>query len=273
MAGGLGSFDFGGTSTYAASFTVNSTGDQPDAVPGNGVCATAGAVCTLRAAMMESNALAGMDFISFSLGSGVPTIAPTSALPVLTGATIITGSAGGATRIEINGTGAGANVSGIVVGPTGDGSRLLDLVINRFDEFGVHVQAGANSVLLSGSYIGTDATGELDLGNGNIGVVIEGDTNFIGGAGSARNILSGNSGGLYVSGTGNSVQNNFIGTDKDGVSAIPNLVGIIVEGANNDIGGLGVGNVVSGNTGQGMIIGNPSTPLKNASALARSRGW
>jgi CSLREA domain-containing protein len=40
---------------------VNSTLDAIDAVPGDGICATAGPtpVCTLRAAVQEANALAG----------------------------------------------------------------------------------------------------------------------------------------------------------------------------------------------------------------------
>ena len=40
----------------ALNFVVNSTGNQVDAAPGDGVCATAGAVCTLRAAILEANA-------------------------------------------------------------------------------------------------------------------------------------------------------------------------------------------------------------------------
>ncbi|MDO8615675.1 MAG: CSLREA domain-containing protein [Dehalococcoidia bacterium] len=40
-----------------ATFTVDSTADAVDDAPGNGVCATAGAVCTLRAAVQETNAL------------------------------------------------------------------------------------------------------------------------------------------------------------------------------------------------------------------------
>ena len=39
----------------AADFTVNSNADQTDAVPGNGTCATAGGVCTLRAAVVEAD--------------------------------------------------------------------------------------------------------------------------------------------------------------------------------------------------------------------------
>jgi CSLREA domain-containing protein len=47
----------------AVTFTVNSTDDGVDAVPGDGVCATVGSVCTLRAAIQEANALAGADTI------------------------------------------------------------------------------------------------------------------------------------------------------------------------------------------------------------------
>ncbi|MBE2201577.1 MAG: CSLREA domain-containing protein [Anaerolinea sp.] len=52
---------------HAATFTVNSTADAVDANPGNGVCATAGGVCTLRAAIQEANALAGADTIVFAV--------------------------------------------------------------------------------------------------------------------------------------------------------------------------------------------------------------
>lgn len=53
---------------HAATFTVNSTTDVVDANPGDGVCATAGAVCTLRAAIQEANALAGDDTIILPSG-------------------------------------------------------------------------------------------------------------------------------------------------------------------------------------------------------------
>jgi CSLREA domain-containing protein len=44
---------------HAAAFTVTSTADVVDAAPGDGVCATAGNVCTLRAAIQEANVLTG----------------------------------------------------------------------------------------------------------------------------------------------------------------------------------------------------------------------
>ncbi len=54
-----------------AAFTVNNAGDAIDANPGNGVCATSGAVCTLRAAIMEANKLAGSDSITINSGLNI----------------------------------------------------------------------------------------------------------------------------------------------------------------------------------------------------------
>lgn len=50
--------------SYAAVFNVNSTADDDDSSWGDGVCATAGGVCTLRAALTESGVLAGADTIN-----------------------------------------------------------------------------------------------------------------------------------------------------------------------------------------------------------------
>src|SRR5690349_19641242 len=77
---------------FAAGLTVNSTADAADANPGDGVCATAGAVCTLRAAIEEANALTGADTINFNIpAAGVQTIAPASDLPQITEAVVIDG--------------------------------------------------------------------------------------------------------------------------------------------------------------------------------------
>lgn len=48
-----------GLTAPPTTFTVNSTADQLDAAPGNGLCRTAVGTCTLRAAIMEANALGG----------------------------------------------------------------------------------------------------------------------------------------------------------------------------------------------------------------------
>jgi len=52
-----------------STFTVDSTADAVDASPGDGVCATAGGVCTLRAAIQEANALLGADTINLPAGT------------------------------------------------------------------------------------------------------------------------------------------------------------------------------------------------------------
>jgi CSLREA domain-containing protein len=51
-------------------FNVNTIADQMDANPGDGVCATAegGGVCSLRAAVMEANALGGVNVINLPAG-------------------------------------------------------------------------------------------------------------------------------------------------------------------------------------------------------------
>lgn len=52
-----------------AAFAVNSTGTAADARPGDGVCATTTGVCTLRAAIHESNVLAGADTVELPAGT------------------------------------------------------------------------------------------------------------------------------------------------------------------------------------------------------------
>lgn len=54
---------------YAATFTVDNTTDTVDATPGDGICADVSANCTLRAAIQESNALAGADIITLPAGT------------------------------------------------------------------------------------------------------------------------------------------------------------------------------------------------------------
>src|SRR5438445_1769151 len=52
----------------ATPLVVNSTDDAPDAVPGDGICATLSGVCTLRAAIMEANQLPGAETITLPPG-------------------------------------------------------------------------------------------------------------------------------------------------------------------------------------------------------------
>jgi CSLREA domain-containing protein len=58
----------------SATFTVNTTDDDVDVAPGDGICATAGGTCTLRAAIQETNSLPGSDVIVLPAGHYLLTI-------------------------------------------------------------------------------------------------------------------------------------------------------------------------------------------------------
>lgn len=59
---------------HAATFVVNTTDDTVDATPGDGICATASANCSFRAAISEANALAGDDIITLPAGTYTQTL-------------------------------------------------------------------------------------------------------------------------------------------------------------------------------------------------------
>jgi hypothetical protein len=72
---------------YGATFTVNSSIDLVDLLPGDGLCDAGGGQCTLRAAVQEANAWPGDDIIRFDAAlNGVPivlTIPPVDECPPL----------------------------------------------------------------------------------------------------------------------------------------------------------------------------------------------
>ena len=109
--------------------------------------------------------------------------------------------------------------------------------------------------------MGTDAAGTLAVANGGAGVSIGSSGNTIGGTTPfAGNLLSGNKFGVYIADAANLVEGNQIGTDVSGTSALADTDdGIIITSAasDNTIGGMvsGAGNLISGNSGDGIYIG------------------
>ncbi len=148
----------------------------------------------------------------------------------------------------------------VISGNQGDGILVI----------GVDGSLSENNVI-SGNYIGVDATGTTGLGNGGRGIHIDGFAagNTIGGdLGGDRNIISGNGadGVIIFSDTArdNTIKGNYIGTDQAGTVAVPNsgngvylwrsagnLVGEVVDTST-------VGNLISGNRGAGVRIEDPS---------------
>jgi parallel beta-helix repeat protein len=167
---------------------------------------------------------------------------------------------------DITGTGQIGNLFGIyiynsannLIGGTTAGARNL---ISGNGAGVLTDESTAISNTIKGNYIGTDNTGTGSIGNG-WGIAIHSANNLIGGTtAGARNLISGNSTGVQIGGSwamSNTIEGNYIGTDITGTGAIPNLTGIdIYYAANNLIGGTlaGARNLISGNSNAGVQIG------------------
>jgi CSLREA domain-containing protein len=255
---------------YAATFTVNSTADGGDAIPGNGNCDDAATGCTLRAAIMEANALAGVDTIAFDIaGAGPHTIRPATALPTIAEPVIIDGTSepdfAGTPIVELSGTNAGGTVDGLTI--AAGGSTVRGLVINRFGGDGIEISTAGGNVI-EGNFIGTDTGGTADLGNSAMGVHInKAPSNTIGGTtAGARNVISGNDHGIKIfssESSGNQVLGNYIGSDAAGVANLGNTsFGVyIVQAPSNTVGGMTAAerNVISANHTGVRVYGDQST--------------
>jgi IPT/TIG domain-containing protein/S-layer family protein len=228
---------------------------------------------SLRDAITQSNASAGtLDTIAFTIpGTGPHTISPLSALPTVTDPVVIDGSIqpgfAGTPLIELDGTNAGGFQYGIVI--SAGGSTVRGLVINRFSGGGVRLITGSGNTIV-GNFIGTNAAGTAGLLNAT-GILIDSNStgNTVGGLSAAdRNLISGNSTGVTLNASGNSVLGNYIGTDFAGLAPVGNGNGVMDGTGGNVVGGsagttpggpcTGACNLVSGNTAHGVQLSAPS---------------
>lgn len=138
---------------------------------------------------------------------------------------------------------------------------------------------GDNNII-QGNFIGVNVTGDQPLSNVTHGLYVSGTGNLIGGETQAqRNIISGNGyNGIQLGidrrldntiirkATSNTIQGNYLGTDIGGLQPIPNgWAGVFVSGQSNLIGGsYGTqGNLISGNSHEGLILGEASLTTSN----------
>lgn len=253
---------------HGATFVVNSTGDAADASAGNGVCATSGGVCTLRAAIQEANALAGTDTITFVIGSGPQTIAPASDLPAITtpltiDATTQPGSGSGP-RILLD----GANARTVGLDDNNATVTIRGLAIGGFTIAGIRTLQSGDTVTVERCFIGVGLDGVTAMPNGDgIWAKISdlgGSSLLVGNSSGGGNVISGNADmGIELNDNGGAgaklgtltVQGNVIGLGSDGLTAVPNLSGGLrtnLQFGTITIGGSAAGrNVISGNNGTG----------------------
>jgi len=160
---GLGLLLSSPPSAFAAGFTVVSSGDSSDAIPGDGVCADAGGDCTLRAAIEEANQLAGIDAIDIDLPvAGV--IAPASQLPTITDSVTIRRAAAGP-AFDISGVSAGAGAHGFVI--NGGAVTLSDLRVLDFSGDGVLASGGDGHTIELSTILRSGGAGvRVDPGGG-----------------------------------------------------------------------------------------------------------
>jgi hypothetical protein len=93
-------------------------------------------------------------------------------------------------------------------------------------------------------------------------IITSGDGNTIGcEVPDGDNVISGNVniGVAIGDGFANLVEGNFIGTDKTGQLAIPNKTGIQLSNSILNAIGFGFGNVISGNTEDGVTLKDASS--------------
>lgn len=274
---------------------------------------------SLRQALLDANANPGLDEIHFNIpGSGVHAIAVASTLPGISSPVVIDGYTQPGSAVNTAGLGTNAQLrievrpgspgtsGGFILLVGSGGSTIRGLVVNSFAPAQITVTAGSSDCVVSGNFIGTDATGTIGYPGSPLtrsGLSVSGDRCRIGGPVNAdRNLVSGLSNiGIYISGDDDVVQGNLVGTTASGGLALGNSVGISVGATNPGvttlnalIGGLNSGstqvprNVVSGNSSRGIeivsgqghrILGNivglaafPIVAIPNAGAGIRVSG-
>jgi hypothetical protein len=226
---------------------------------------------SLRTAIDNANNTAGLDSIFFNIpGAGPHVITPLNDLPDITDPVIVAGYsepgaafASGANPATLTVVINGINLTtGLVVDT--DDSSVAGLVIHSVA--GVGGTCGGAGIcvtghrnLIRGNYLGVGSAGAAALPNNSSGLIVEGDSNVVGGVSPTnRNVISGNNNwGIDVFGVDNTIQGNYIGTDAAGVAALANGIGgVVVDGGATHVGGSdpGAGNVISGNAGIGLEI-------------------
>lgn len=247
---------------------------------------------SLRQAIIDSNTntISTFNNINFDIpGSCAHIITPDTDLPPITkwviidgytqhGAEPANGLEAAEIKIEINGM--NTSVAGLELAAGSDHSTIRGLAINNCT-LTPAILIESDFSTIEGNFIGINAEGDKSLRN-NSGIVIVSSNNQIGGDRPAkRNVIAGTDqlradgqgngavvqpgSNILIAGDNNRVQGNYIGLNKHGTEVLGKSdIGILIRtGDHTLIGGEGhQGNVISGNTYVGVLVGfNRANPL------------
>ncbi|WP_157578353.1 right-handed parallel beta-helix repeat-containing protein [Rudaea cellulosilytica] len=252
---------------HAAIFNVNNSADTVDSSPGDGNCADAFGNCTLRAAVMEANALPGAHTINLPAGTYILAIAGRGENAAATGDLDITGN--------LTITGAGAALTFIDGGTIDRVFDVLPGAVARLD--GITVRNGnpgpggatgggisnAGTMVLSNSTVASSTAGDGGgIYNGGT-MAVEGSL-VVGNAGNggAFSDTDGLGGGISNSGTMTVNNSTVSGNTAPGVY----WWGVAGGGIFNDEGMVTVtASTISGNTvGSGVVNLNGNVIIENS---------
>ena len=140
-------------------------------------------------------------------------------------------------------------------------------VISANNFYGVVIGGtGADGNTVSGNYIGTDAGGTQELGNTYDGVLIDGgaQNNTIGGqTAGERNVISASTwSGVHINGAGtdgNTVSQNYIGTDVTGTQDKGNSYDGVTIDAGAEDNTVGPHNLIAHNDRRGVYVAGSGT--------------
>ena len=252
-----------GTHIFGNSIGTDASGNTALGNESHGVMASAGATDTLIGgdSSVEGNIISGNGSCGVFLAD-TATISTTISgdyIGLAANGDLALGNNGGGICIE-NG------VQDVTIGGSTSGERNL---VSGNDDYGIVIYGpDTQRILISGNYVGTDASGMLDRGNAYTGVHIYSGAHNVtvgGDTPGERNIISGNdeSGIDFWGGSSGLddivVSGNYIGLAADGSTELGNTeYGIIVsvEATNLTIGGdtLAERNVISANGYHGIYM-------------------
>jgi hypothetical protein len=198
------------------------------------------------------NVFADSSFINAFLAHGVAVLGVASTGTVIHGNYFGT-DATGTVELGIRGAGVYSQSPGVQI--------RGNVIVNARNYAGIYLDAGASSTNIQGNYIGTDATGSV-----NLGVVVPGITAYAGNNTISGNVIAGTAVGIAIrenAASNNTIQGNLIGTNAAGTQDFGNVTGIeLLRTGNNLIGGTTAGtrNVISGNDQFGIYIAGPPGP-------------